>query len=312
MIKNLKKLCFVCFIFCFFMNAVEKTEKGDKHFVLFVAGRNVSKWHKKNLDSIFNQTYTNYDLVYVDDYSDDGTGDLFRDYVSRQGFYLSEFYTNDIGSCVEIYRECKEKARKIIFIQNKERRYKMANQYDAIHTYCKESDIVVEIDADDWFATDDALSYVNNIYSDQNIWLTYGNYITFPEGEKIFTGQLSEKSARNAEFRVRDWRYTGLYTYYAGLFKLIFKSDLIYRGMVVKFKGKFVPLATDAHIIFPMLEMCRNGHFKYIEKVLYVLSRDRDKSVAYPKIMSLIRSELKAVVMRKTKYPALGIPLWDM
>jgi len=208
-------------------------------------------------------------------------------------------------------------ADKITLIINNERQYKMANQHYAIHNFCKNTDIVVEIDADDWFPHKQVLSYLNTIYSDPNIWLTYGKYeLDPPQGNSedsfIKAAEVPQEIVRKKGFRNYKWIYTGLYTYYAGLFKLIKKEDLIYNGTDAKFKGKFTPLATDASIIFPMLEMCSDGHFKFIEPVLYVLNRNRTESEAYSGRMKNLRREY-ANILRKMRsiYPTLYFPSWN-
>jgi len=248
---------FSIFIFLLFL-LVFKSESKDlfeKPFVLFVAGRNNIHWYKKNLDSIFSQQYQNYHVIYIDDYSNDGTGEAIKSYIEKRKLQ-----------------------KKITLILNDKRKYKMANQYDAIHTFCKDSDIVVEIDADDWFAHKKVLKYLNEIYSDPKIWLTYGKYIHYPSGssKNKNSGPVPKKVIHKNNFRKSQWLYTGLRTYYAGLFKLIKKNDLMYKGDKPEFQGKFLPVISDAAIIFPMLEMCGDGHFTYIQHPLYVLNRSRD------------------------------------
>src|SRR3989304_2120498 len=58
--------------------------KKEKHFVVIVPSYNNKDWYQKNLDSIFMQKYTNYHVVYIDDVSTDGTGDLVEKYVQAE------------------------------------------------------------------------------------------------------------------------------------------------------------------------------------------------------------------------------------
>jgi len=284
-----------------------------KHFVLFVAGRNNVKWYKKNLDSIFEQTYTNYDLIYVDDASTDCTGDLVKQYFLDNQFYLASSYKDECGNLIEKYAEKNDNNRKIILIINEYRKYKMANQYGSIHTYCKNSDIVVEIDADDWFVHDRVLSYLNKIYANPNIWLTYGLYIEYPTG-KIGcdrSGRVPQKIIAHNKFRKYKWRYTGLYTYYAGLFKLVSIEDCLYKGSDPEFSYDFTPISSD-NVIYPMLEMCSNGHFKYINDILYVLNRDNMGPSTYPHRMKKIREERQKMIRNEPPYAPLKRPLWSI
>jgi len=43
--------------------------------------------YKRNLNSIFQQDYTNYKVFYVDDNSEDNTAQLVKDYVKRNKLY---------------------------------------------------------------------------------------------------------------------------------------------------------------------------------------------------------------------------------
>jgi cellulose synthase/poly-beta-1,6-N-acetylglucosamine synthase-like glycosyltransferase len=43
--------------------------------------------YKRNLNSIFQQDYTNYKVFYVDDNSEDKTAQLVKDYVKRNKLY---------------------------------------------------------------------------------------------------------------------------------------------------------------------------------------------------------------------------------
>ena len=143
-----------CFIFLFplFISYAQ-----DNQFVVVLAGRNNKSWYKKNLDSIFNQTYTQYRVVYVDDNSSDGTAELVNNYVHER-----------------------KQEERFTLIANKNRKLAMYNYYHAIHNHCQDSEIVVQLDADDWFAHKGVLAYLNKVYQDENIWMTYGNLKSDP------------------------------------------------------------------------------------------------------------------------------------
>ena len=46
---------------------------------------NNAQWYKLTLDSIFSQKYENFRVVYIDDASPDGTGDLVEQYIHEHG-----------------------------------------------------------------------------------------------------------------------------------------------------------------------------------------------------------------------------------
>ena len=63
----------------------------EKPIVIIVPSRNNNELfegterYKLNLDSIFNQDYENYRVIYIDDCSSDGTADLVESYIQEKG-----------------------------------------------------------------------------------------------------------------------------------------------------------------------------------------------------------------------------------
>ena len=48
----------------------------DNHFTVIIPAYNCEKWVTKNLNSVIQQKYENYEIVYVDDCSNDNTEKL--------------------------------------------------------------------------------------------------------------------------------------------------------------------------------------------------------------------------------------------
>ena len=57
----------------------------EKNFVFIVPSYNNSEWYIKNISSIFNQNYSNYRVIYIDDASTDNTGTLVKNFVEKIG-----------------------------------------------------------------------------------------------------------------------------------------------------------------------------------------------------------------------------------
>jgi glycosyltransferase involved in cell wall biosynthesis len=187
------------------------------------------------------QSYQQFRIIYIDDCSKDKTTDLVNDYIQD----------NDLQS-------------KISLIRNRKRRYKMANMYDAIHS-CKNNEIIIELDGDDWLAHNNVLELLNKVYENPNIWLTYGQYKEFPSNKLGGCAQVPEDVIKKNQFRHYYWVTSALRTYYAGIFKLIDAKDFMY-------KGKFVQKACDLAYMFPMLEMA-GEHIKFIPEIIYIYNR---------------------------------------
>ena len=210
----------------------------EKSFVIITASYKNKDWYKRNLDSLLNQNYTNYRIIYIDDNSSDQTGKLVQEYAhSLNKQHLIEVVINDhnIGA--------------------------LANIYKAIHS-CAKHEIIVIVDGDDWLAHNNVLSYLNTIYQNPDVWLTYGQFQWFPAGMPGCATLLPEWVIQKSAIREYMWVTTHLRTFYAGLFHLINKEDLWY-------EGKFCPMTWDLAIMFPMVEMAAT-HIRFIEEVLYI------------------------------------------
>lgn len=217
----------------------------EKPLVIVVASYNNIDWYETNLTSILTQDYSNYRVVYVDDCSPDGTGDAVEQFVKKVGqenrFTLVR---NDIRSGSPL-----------------------ANHYKAITGYCKDEEIVLCVDGDDWLAHNQVLKIINQTYSSKDIWLTHGTFsehrIDFKNSSSASAWSILIPSEIIAQNAFRQYRCaTHLKTFYAWLFKRINYEDLLY-------EGKFYPAAGDQALMFPMIEMASERH-AFIPEVLYI------------------------------------------
>lgn len=174
----------------------------EHFFIILICSYNNAHWYQKNLDSVKNQTYTNYQVIYIDDASPDNTAQLVQDYIQD----------NKLET-------------KFKLIKNKERCYKPANLYHAIHGYCQDTAIIVELDGDDWLLHPNVLEYLNTLYNQYPIWMTYGGLIMQPKVFNYLWPQpIPEQVIKTNSFR--SYFKTGkiflaLRSFYAKLFKKI-------------------------------------------------------------------------------------------
>lgn len=222
----------------------------EKPIVVLIPSFNNHVWYKKNLDSVFNQDYKNYRVLYIDDCSTDKTGDLVENYITENKL-----------------------ENKITLIKNKYRVTAMENIYKGIHLHCQDNEIIVKLDGDDWFAHNKVLARINQEYQNPDIWLTYGNYIDDPLPEShigvIFCKKIPENCLAT---KLRDGEVCGYYTpghpltFYSWLFKKIPLKDIL-------FEGKMPTVGYDGFMNFPMMEMAR-FHHAYIPDILYIHNCD--------------------------------------
>lgn len=221
-----------------------KTESCAKHkpFVIITASYKNAEWYKRNLDSLFIQNYDNYHIIYIDDASPDGTGQLVADYI----------------------KECNQE-HKITLIRNPERLGAVANIYTATHM-CKPDEIILIVDGDDWLAHDNVLNRLNEIYQDPQVWATYGQFMWFPFALEGFAYTTSPEVIANNNFRDVAWNITHLRTYYAALYQKIKKEDLMYGD-------RFYPMTGDLAVMYPIMEMC-GAHAVFVPDIIYIYNAE--------------------------------------
>jgi glycosyltransferase involved in cell wall biosynthesis len=213
----------------------------EKPMVVVIPSYKNEQWVEKNLSSVFNQKYSNYRVIYIDDCSPDRTYEKVQ--------LLTKNYQQEYRTTI---------------IHNQERQGALANLYKAIHS-CKDNEIIVQLDGDDWLAHDHVLAYINCLYANKNIWLTYGQFQEFPSGRigHLYSQHFPKHVIKNNSMRTyKGLPMSHLRTCYAWLFKLINIDDLMY-------EGKFYSMSWDKAILAPMIEMAAH-HYACTSEILYI------------------------------------------
>ncbi|GMU19729.1 MAG: hypothetical protein AMXMBFR12_09210 [Candidatus Babeliales bacterium] len=220
----------------------------EKKIVIVITSYNNRNWYEYNLKSVLGQRYTNYRVIYIDDHSSDQTTEFVKTFVTQ-----------------------KNQWHRFTIIENATWESQMANHYKAVYM-CDDDEIVVQIDGDDWFADDMVLNLLNKIYSYSDVWLTYGQFISWPQAEVGCSREIPEQVRASNAIREFGFCYSHPRTFYAWLFKKIKLKDLIY-------KGSFIPAAPtpDVLMMYPMIEMA-GIHAQFIPDILYCWNRKNSLS----------------------------------
>ena len=211
--------------------------------VVVITSFNNKHYYERNLSSVFSQKYHNYRVIYVNDCSNDHTGELVEEYIKKLG-----------------------QESRTTLINNTTRKGALCNLYHAIHS-CADNEIVATLDGDDWFAHDKVLARVNQEYANNTTWLTYGQFTGYPRRKKGLCRAMPRTYFINDSPRNHPWVASHLRTFYAWLYKQIDQQDLM-------FNGEFYSVAWDFAMMFPMLEMAGFEHVRFIPDILYIYNEE--------------------------------------
>ena len=245
-----------------------------KRFVVVIPSYNNVKWCEKNIQSTIDQNYENYRVIYTDDCSSDGTFEKVSEVVNASN-----------------------KKDKFTLIKNSTRIGALANLYNMIHS-CDDDEIILTLDGDDWLSNEHVIGRLNEIYSSDEVWMTYGQFQNYPDGGKGFAQQIPNNVIRDNSFRQYTWCSTHLRTFYSWLFKNIKKNDLYYNG-------SFMSMTWDMAMIFPMLEMAGNRS-RFINDILYIYNLDNP--INDHKVNIKLQQDLDRYVRRMPRYSKLERP----
>jgi len=209
----------------------------ENKFIIVVPVYNADQYIRQSLESILKQTYKNYKLIVIDDCSIDTTHNVIYDVFIKSNFSF-KFIRNEnrIGS-------------------------PLANFVKGVQLASDDEDILVTVDGDDWLHNDNVLSRLNEIYQDENLYMTYGSFIPASGTYGKYGWQITDFRG----YRKTDsWLASHLRTFKKKIWNLVKDEDLRDED------GEYFKTAGDAAILYPILEMCGNQHSKFIEDVLYI------------------------------------------
>lgn len=198
----------------------------------------------------------------------------------------------------------------VVSIKNDTKTCLLANTIKGINiSKPSDEDVILFLDGDDWLAHSGVLSYLNNVYSNENIWITWGSYVLCSSGNVNFNasytdcigGGWAKPIKKDVPWNPRvDWRYSHLKTSKYFLWKNIHKEDFIWSKT-----NNYYPAATDAACMFPMLDMAGATHSKYIKEILYVYNI-ANPSAWNKKDTRHIQQQCYGEISRRNNYDLVG------
>jgi len=212
-------------------------------FKIIITSYNNEEWVEYCLASIINQTDKNWEVVFVDDYSEDGTFEKARE--------IAKSHPN-----IKVYQNTANRSKAFSFCF-----------YGSI---VEDEDVVVFIDGDDWLIDEFVLEKVRKKY-EEGVWLTYSKFADYPAGTIGYPQgtAYSEEVKQSRSYRRDMWRPSHLKTMKGFLWKAIDKEDFIYEGEYIRF-------ADDLVIMFAALEMTPPDKIGHMDEVLYAYNASNE------------------------------------
>ena len=232
--------------------------------IILTTSYNCEKFVEKSLLSIMGQRFKDFKCYITDDLSTDNTVDVIRNTISGDD--------------------------RFILIENKQKMYQPGNYDQVIRGLdIPDNEICVEIDGDDWLPNSNVLSFINDVYKDENVWMTSGSF-KYHDGRPGFANP--PKNFTN--IRKQTFTLSHMRTWKSWLWKKIKEEDL------KDISGNYWSVAGDLSFMYPMLEMSGEKHFKYISEILYIYNESNplnDHKVNMPKVSSTVN-----VIRNKSEY----------
>ena len=241
------------------------------HFLIVVPVYNAEKYIEKCLLSILTQTYKNYTLVVVDDCSTDKTTEIIN----------------------SIYR--KHKNFKVH--TNEKRIHSPLGNFVKGIQLCPGSpeDIIVTVDGDDRLYDNGVLAYLNIVYQNPEIWLTYGSFTSVSKRMEKYCYPIRIIQTYR---RKGSWRTSHLRTLKRKLFVQIDDIDL--RDTTT---GEYYTHYSDAAYMYPAIEMAGFLHSKFIKKILYVYNDENPWCQLEDIYVADTHKEMRHEIKARTIYP---------
>jgi glycosyltransferase involved in cell wall biosynthesis len=249
----------------------------DIHFKIIVPMYNVEKWVRKNIESVKQQNYANFECIIIDDISEDKSVEIVRDLIdSDERFKL---------------------------VVNKNKKYALQNIYEGIElSNPADHDVIITLDGDDWLHGIDVFEKLNDIYKAEDCYLTYGE---FANSSNLRSGIIVPNGAahpfpplviKNNCFRSYTWMSSHLRTFKYGLWKNIKKEDLLDQS------GQFYRMAWDVAFMMPMLEMAASRQY-CVPEVIYIYNNENP--INDSKVDPTLQLSLDREIRSKSPYSPL-------
>lgn len=124
--------------------------------------------------------------------------------------------------------------------------------------------IVIELNGDDWLPDRGVLSFLDRVYADDDVWMTYNSARSAADGRRGSGRPVPRRIVRANAFRAYGWVTHHLHTFRRELFAHVRDEDLI-----DPVTGTYWASADDQAIYLAMLELA-GTHSRHIHRITCV------------------------------------------
>jgi len=218
----------------------------NNKFVFLTPAFNCQEDIKKTLFSMLSQSYDNWRAIFIDDVSDDNTGEVIKDISNSLG----------LGDRVQVIR------REEKFGETRNTLTEIENIDD--------KEIVCRLDGGDWLTENDTLRFLDALYAKYDpgvLWTSHRWAFT----NHNISGPLNLKEGQTVY--QHPWVSSHLKTFRANKLKRVPKSNFYDEN------GNWIMIACDQAIFLPMMHMCiqRKENIVHFPLVCYNYNIDLNK-----------------------------------
>ena len=260
-----------------FFKKYDDLNKQNK-FKIIVPSYNNEAWVEYNLASIINQTYKNYNVLYIDDNSTDNTYSKVKEIVKNLPNWR--------------------------VIRNESNKGAAYNYVEYVDEFCTDDqDIIIHLDGDDWLIDENVLQKLNDFYNKNDCWMTYGGFVCW-DGIRDEPTLPNPQSTPYPKFihdhklyRQDDWRASHLRTFRTFLFKSINTEDL-----KSSIDNNYYWHASDLAWQFPALEMCTDSRIGVVDFFTAVYNQSKQNIVRTKERDNANNLKYEIEIRNKKKY----------
>jgi glycosyltransferase involved in cell wall biosynthesis len=223
-------------------------------FKIIIPSFNNESWYEYNVASVLNQTYTNYDVLYIDDASTDSTYEKVLEAVNGLSNWMVRKNETNLGATL--------------------------NYFENLDSFLTDpDDIIVHLDGDDWLYDENVLQQLNDFYNEKDCWMTYGGFVCWDGSDtpKLPYPQSTPYPdfVHNHKLYRRDqWRASHTRTFRNFLYKA-----LPLDALKTLEDGSYYWHASDLAFQFPYMEMCPKEKIAVVDFYTAVYNQSNQNTV---------------------------------